>query len=124
MVDRVLIGDHPTFGMGAYVSQLGVNVMTANKFQMAWSTIFESLQILTSGAVTLPATPSSGIAYSPAFTWTDLGYYPVIFLSYPQSRTRLQYLSTNSARVGTDWDFGGDDSGGTCYFVVTRTVRP
>lgn len=125
MVNRILMGEHPTFGMGGYVSVPTVNVMTANKFQMSWSTMFESLQILSSGSVAVPSTSSdSDVNWSAAFTWTDLGYYPVIFVSYPSSRTRLQYLSTNSARVRADGDFGGGDSGGTCYFVVTRTVKP
>lgn len=119
MVDRILLGDHPSFGMGAFISQLGVNVQTANKWQMAWSTLMESFQIVSSGSVVIP----DGTAFSPVFTWPDLGYYPVVLGTHPPNRFLLDYVTTNSARFRNDPDNFNDDSG-TCYYIVTRTVRP
>lgn len=119
MVNRVLIGDHPTFGMGGFVSQLGVDVWTANKFQLSWSSSWESLQIVSSGSVSIPGDSS----FSATFSWTDLGYYPVILASFSPKRFLLQYLSTNSARIRNDPD-NFSTSAGTCYYVVTKTVRP
>lgn len=119
MVDRVLLGNHPSLGMGAYISQLGVNVQTATKWQMAWSTLMESLQIVSSGSIIIP----EGTAFSSVITWPNLGYYPVILASYTPCRFLLDYVTTNSARFRADPDFPGDGNG-TCYYVVTRTVRP
>lgn len=119
MVDRILLGNHPSFGMGVYVSQLGVNVQTANKWQMAWSTLMESFQIVSSGSVAIPGNTD----WSPVFTWSNLGYYPVILATHSPNRIRIEYVTTNSARIRNDPD-NFDTASGTCYYIVTRTVRP
>lgn len=125
-VNRLFIGDHPLHGMGAYCSMQNVNVLTADKFQMAWSTLFESLQILSSGFVTLPDWDNSAEwVWSAPFAWQNLGYQPLILLSMPNHRVRLEYLSTSSARVIIDPDFPTTDTdGGNCHFAVTKTRRP
>lgn len=50
MAPRILLGNHPTLGMGGYVSKPGIDVTTAGKFGMMWSTVMEQLQIAQSGS--------------------------------------------------------------------------
>jgi hypothetical protein len=124
MVNRILIGSHPTFGMGSYVSIPGVDVLSANKFQFSWSTIYEQFQILQSGSI--------GVTYGSGavgFSWGDLGYYPIIFLSNDKFRLSLQYLSTSSAQVSANNAVGDgalDQPTGsaTVYYLITRSIKP
>ncbi|UXN62916.1 hypothetical protein N8E89_09325 [Phyllobacterium sp. A18/5-2] len=124
MVNRILLGNHPTFGMGGYVSIPGVDVFSANKFQFSWSTIYEQFQILQSGSVSV-----SYDAPAVGFSWSNLGYYPIIFLSNDKFILQLQYLSTASAQVDVSniaGDASSDQPSGsaTVYYIVTRSILP
>lgn len=124
MVNRILLGAHPTFGMGGFVSIPGVDVLSANKFQFSWSTIYEQFQILQSGSLTV--TKGGGAV---GLSWADLGYYPIIFLSNDKFRLRLQYTSTASGQVSVDSTVGEgplDEPSGsaTVYYIVTRSIKP
>lgn len=127
MVDRVLIGDHPSFGMGLYVSQPSINVNTATKFQMSWSTLFEQFQIVTSGSAAIDGDRDDR-NWSATFTWTNLGYYPIIFISCDEYEIELEYLTTSSARMRRAADplsgMNTSTSDTTAYFIVTRSIKP
>ena len=128
MVNRLLVGNHPTFGMGGFVSVPGVDVLTASKFQFSWSTIYEHFQILQSGSFGV-SYDSGGNAPWTGFSWEDLGYYPIIFLSNDKFRLQLQYLSTASGqvRVSSAQGEGPLDhptGSATVYYIVTRSAKP
>lgn len=130
MVNRICIGAHPTFGMGAYVSIPTVDVLSANKFQMAWSTLFEQFQILSSGSVVITDDPA---VWSSSVTWSSLGYYPIIFVSNNKYPVTMEYTSTGSARFKlADKNAGGSftpasdipSGDATVFYIVTRSVKP
>lgn len=117
MVNRILLGNHPTFGMGGYVSIPGVDVLSANKFQFSWSTIYEQFQIMQSGSVSIES--HGGYV---GFSWANLGYYPIVFLSSDKCLLWFQYLSTSSGQVrGESTDSGSTH---TVYYIVTRSIKP
>ncbi len=130
MVNHICMGNHPTFGMGLYVAHPTIDVLLANKFQMAWSTLFEQFQVVATGNVVVADDGS----YSSSFSWTNLGYNPIIFISNNKYPLQLEYVSTSSARLrrapptaGTGSNPPGSDipSGDvTAYFIVTRSVKP
>lgn len=130
MVDRVLIGDHPVFGIGFYISLPGINVAVATKFQMAFSTIYEQFQIVSTGSITVADSGS----YTATFSWVNLGYRPIIFLSNEKYPLELEYVTTASARLrraqssasnGSFWPASDVPSGNvTAYYIVTRSVKP
>jgi len=129
MVNRILLGAHPTFGMGGFVSVPGVDVFAANKFQFAWSTIYEQFQILQSGS--LIVSRSSGNGPWVGLTWPNLGYFPIIFFSNDKYRLQFQYLSTASGQirafgVGANSEGVSDEPTGDAavYYVVTRSIKP
>lgn len=107
--------------MGLYVSKPGIDVMTAGKFQMSWSTLYEQFQIVSSGSFILDGDQAPSV-----FSWPDLGYFPIIFLTNDRHEMIFQPLTTSSAQVTT---FQGDfvSSGNAdvpCYYIVTRTPMP
>lgn len=127
MVNRLLIGNHPTFGMMAGVSIPGVDVFAASKFQFMWSTMYESIQIHQSGSFTI-----NGSQTSPTFTpfsWPDLGYLPLIIFSNDLYELLIQYGSTSSAQVRrrTPGEAGSGfehSENVAVYYIVTRTPFP
>ncbi|SFJ55173.1 hypothetical protein SAMN04515648_4563 [Phyllobacterium sp. CL33Tsu] len=127
MVNRILLGNHPTFGMGGFVSQPGVDVLTANKFQFSWSTIFEQFQILQSGSFVVTHGGGNTDGAFVGFSWANLGYYPLIFLSNDKYKLRLQYLSTSSGQVCVRYSgttIGMPTGDATVYYIVTRSIKP
>jgi hypothetical protein len=97
MVWRLLIGQHPTWGMGAFVTKAGIDVFSSNKFDFMFSTMFENLQVLQTGAVVLPG------AYSPqtwvTITFPNVGYLPMAMFSNSTYEMYIEYLSNTSLRV-------------------------
>lgn len=129
MVNRILLGDHPAYGMGGFVSTPGVDVFSANKFQFSWSTIYEQFQILQSGS--LIVTRSSGSGPWVGLTWSNLGYLPIIFFSNDKYRLQFQYLSGSSGQVrafgvGSNSEGVNDEPTGdsAVYYIVTRSIKP
>ena len=128
MVNRILLGAHPTFGMGGFVSIPGVDVFSANKFQFSWSTIYEQFQILQSGSLSVSYDGSSTPPWT-GLTWSDLGYYPIIFFSNDKYRLQFQYTSTASGQVRVSTAHGEgplDHPAGsaTVYYIVTWSIKP
>lgn len=74
MANRVLLGDHPTYGEGLFVSQPGINVLTASESQL----VFDS-RTFRSGIIFKTFSPSS----TSDKTWTSssLGYIPAVIAS-------------------------------------------
>lgn len=127
MVDRILLGDHPLYGMGGYVSIPGVDVKSANTFQLMWSTLQESMQIVTSGSFAVDGSNTGG-TFAP-ITWPNLGYLPLIMIGCDKYEIVFQYLSLTSGQARNvsyseslttlPW-IGGATTG---YFAVTRTPK-
>ena len=95
MANRLLIGDHPTFGPGAFASKPGLNVMSANKFDMMWGTIFDVLQISQTGSVMLALDASQVFNIS----WSDVGFRPLIMWSCEWYEVYMTYTSNTTAQV-------------------------
>ncbi|MBZ9600764.1 hypothetical protein [Phyllobacterium chamaecytisi] len=132
MVNRILIGNHPTHGLGGFVSVPGVDVLSANKFQMMWSSQQEQLQIVSSGSFLVtaggPGTDDGG-AFVP-ISWTPLGFTPMILLGCDQFELYLNYTSANSAQVRScsynesRFPVNYPTGNTTGYYMVTRTPKP
>tara|TARA_B100001094_G_scaffold116170_1_gene112102 strand:- start:12212 stop:13171 length:960 start_codon:yes stop_codon:yes gene_type:complete len=71
MANRVLAGNHPTYGYGLFVSQPGINVLTASTNQL----VFDS-RTFRSGVIYKTFSPST----TSDKTWTSssLGYIPAV----------------------------------------------
>lgn len=95
MSNRLLIGDHPTFGPGAFASKPGLNVLSANKFDMMWGTIFDVLQIAQSGSISLAREAGNTVNIS----WSDVGFKPLILWSCDWYELFMTYTSNTSASV-------------------------
>jgi hypothetical protein len=128
MVWRLLIGNHPTHGMGGYVSVPGIDVFAATKFQMMWSTQQEQLQIVQSGSFFV----NGGDDDEPEWVtigWPAMGFIPYIMIGCDRYELVFQYLSPTSGRVRrvtyseartTDWPSNST----TGYYMVTKTPKP
>lgn len=122
MANRIDFGDHPTFGIGGYVSIPGVNVLTATKYQLMFGTNLETVQIIASGSFQLTRDSSVGRPYV-NISWPDQGFFPALLLSSSQWEVEFDFLSTASAQVRAT---GYGDILGTypCNYVVLRTPIP
>lgn len=128
MAPRILLGNHPTLGMGGYVSKPGIDVTTAGKFGMMWSTLLEQLQIAQSGSIIVPGNGNISISWSGGIVWTALGFRPQILLSCDEYEVFFEYTSDNSGRLRRTLSSGEQASNnpGTAdrvvYYIVTRTA--
>ncbi|MBZ9653556.1 hypothetical protein [Phyllobacterium lublinensis] len=125
MVNRIVVGEHPTWGMGAFVSKPGIDAISASKFDFMFSTMYENMQIHQTGSFTMNGTYG---AYT-TFSWPDLGYFPLIMLASPLYEIQLEYLSTAAARVrrlafGETFSGITTESNAPLYYVVLKTQLP
>lgn len=98
MVWRALVGAHPTWGMGAFVAKAGADVFSANKYDFLFSTMYENLQILQTGAVILPGAYSSP-SYVTISGLPDMGYLPFVMCSNAAYEMVVEYISNTQFRV-------------------------
>ena len=89
--DRVLIGNHPTYGQGMFISRPGVNVTTASADQFIFntsSTVGANLSsIVKVQSVTLTRAPSnSSSANDQTITYSDTGSVPGVEIRVPSGR--------------------------------------
>lgn len=125
MANRIDFGDHPTFGIGGYVSTPGVNVLTATKYQLMFGTNLETVQIIASGSFQLTrfrngSTPNPYTNIS----WPDQGFYPTLLLSSDKWAMEFDYLNTSSAQIRATLEGDTQEGTFTCYYVVLRTPIP
>jgi hypothetical protein len=97
MVWRMLIGAHPTWGMGAFATKAGADVFSANKYDFLFSTMYENMQVLQTGAVVLSGTYSS--PNWTTITFPNIGFLPVVMCSNASYEMLIEYLSTTQFRV-------------------------
>lgn len=99
MTWRLLFGQHPSHGMGGFVSKPGISVLTASKFDFMFSTFYENMQIVASGAIVLDGDYESSSPYT-VFGWgVNLGYLPLIMVSCPEYEVQIEYISNTSAQA-------------------------
>lgn len=130
MANRIVLGSHPTLGMGGFVSKPGINVLTAGKFDLMFSTSYEQLQIAQSGSFTIIGNGHNSIQWSSPISWNPLGFRPLVLLSCDEYEVYFQYLSDNSAHArrtlsnpeSASNNFSNTDR--TVYYIVTRTELP
>jgi hypothetical protein len=98
MVWKAVVGLQPTWGMGAFVSKAGADVFSANKYDFLFSTMYENLQILQTGAVVLPGATGSP-TYVTISGLPDMGYLPFVMCSNASYEMVIEYLSNTQFRV-------------------------
>lgn len=127
MAWRVLLGAHPTYGMGAFISKPGYDVFSASKWDMLFSLFYENIQILTSGQIVLNGDYESSSPYT-NFAWgVNLGYLPVIMVSCPEYEVQIEYISNTSARARRAQNTGSGNSNKdnqVLSYIVLKTRLP
>jgi hypothetical protein len=84
--------------MGAFVAKAGADVFSANKYDFLFSTMYENLQILQTGAVVLPGAYASP-TYVTISGLPDMGYLPFVMCSNAAYEMVIEYLSNTQFRV-------------------------
>lgn len=105
--DRVLIGNHPTYGQGMFISRPGVNVTTASADQFIFntsSTVGANLSsIIKVQSVTLTrASSNSSSANDQTITYSDTGSVPGVEIRVPSgaySQNGVEIISQSSTAI-------------------------
>jgi hypothetical protein len=110
MVERIFMGNHPSFGTGLYVSKPGSDVRSPGT-NLLLDSRFRQMRILTRGIASMSRFgESTGTFWYATVTFPDLGYVPMFWASIIYQSSNWAGLPVNSSAYPAP-DCGETDTG-------------
>lgn len=120
MAWRLCAGYHPTYGMGCFVSNPGVDVFGASLDQLMMNTNRPLLQVMQSGSFTLNGGGAWQLINFPA-----VGYNPLILFGNARYAVQYQFLNGTQLQVRrTEPTFQNSNADVGCFYIIFRNRHP